>query len=179
MPRRCGPGGQRRHEERPRPLTQWLLGDQRLGMGHGFGSAAHGHVRIDPVLDGGDVPLVRRAASPRAQSSAGELDERRTSPQAEGLHEEIEPLTLLGSVGTGEKCLEPPGVEDVGGQHVPGRHAGDDIADDVAQPGHGGAYGARRSETEDVGDPIAGHDAPSTDREQRHQASLRRPEHTG
>ena len=81
---------------------------------------------------------------------------------------------MLDSVGTGEKCFEAPGVEHVGGQHVSGRHGRDDITDDSAQPGHGGADGARRSQTEDVGDLIAGHDAAGSDRQQRHQAALRR-----
>ena len=116
---------EREHQQRAEPLTQRMLGGERLELRDQVWPATEREICLDPFLENRQPPFLEAADLLPRETGVGDVGQGRATPQREGVDQLPAPLA-------GE-ALETLGVELVGfdPDRVPGRPGRDPVP---AQP---------------------------------------------
>ena len=90
-----------------------MLGDQALELADELAVATEGEIRVDAVLERGQVELVEPADLSLRPRFVGELGERRAAPELEGIAQDLRGGRRRGSSRLGRETFEALEVETV------------------------------------------------------------------
>ena len=81
--------------------------DERLELADDLDVAAEREVGLEPALEGGQTQLLEACDRRLRERLVGNVGERRTAPEAEGLSEGLRRCRRLGAVRRSDELLEP------------------------------------------------------------------------
>ena len=102
---------EREHELAAQALRQRVLGDQALELADELVGAAESEVRVDAILERGEVKLLEPTDLTLRPRLVGELGERRAAPEREGLAQALGSGRRLGPARLGDETLEAVQIE--------------------------------------------------------------------
>ena len=177
---------------RSRPLTQRVQGRERPQLSDQLGVSSHGEVDVESPFHRHQPQLIQPGGLCSCEGCVGELDQRRTAPQAQRLVQDLarRAWPVRGDAGcVGQQPLEPTCVDLLGldRKQIAGRPGDQHVASGGAcrvlqrmtQPGHAGPQalhrcGRRPVAPQHVDQPVGGDHRPGMDQQHRKEPSLQR-----